>query len=98
MLVSIQVVAFANTLRDTEANPLVRSARVSGTAAPPRELPDIVVITPAGLMGFTRGFGPACGIDWTKEGIVARYASFHCSYVFTCVCLCVCVCVYSASV
>jgi hypothetical protein len=86
MLAFMQVVAFANTLRDADGQPLVRSARVSGTTAPPRELPDIVVATPAGLMGVTREFGPACGIDWTKEGIVARY-------VFTLrTRLCVCVC------
>ncbi len=44
MLLFTQVVAFANTLRDAEGQLLVRSARVSGTTAPPRELPVIILL------------------------------------------------------
>eukprot|EP00884_Botryococcus_braunii_P021838 jgi/Botrbrau1/8338/Bobra.0081s0026.1 len=67
-----QVVAFADSLLSTSGLPLVKTARVSGTLGPPRELPDIVVTTPAGLMGVTREFGDSSGYEWTRDGIVSR--------------------------
>jgi hypothetical protein len=70
----VQVVAFADALQSPSGAPLVRAARVSGTLAPPRELPDLVVSTPAGLMGVTREFGDSCGFEWTRDAIVSRSA------------------------
>ena len=74
-----QVVSFADSLKDSEGRPLVRSARIASSLPLPQEVPDIVVATPAGLMGATTDLGPYAGWEWTKAGIVSRCSRGHCA-------------------
>ena len=76
---SAQVVSFADSLRDGEGRPLVRSARIASSLPLPQEVPDIVVATPAGLMGATTDLGPYAGWEWTKAGIVSRCSPGRCT-------------------
>ena len=77
--VSAQVVSFADSLRDGQGRPLVRSARIASSLPLPLEVPDIVVATPAGLMGATTDLGPYAGWEWTKAGIVSRCSPGRCA-------------------
>ena len=77
--VSAQVVSFADSLQDNDGRPLVRSARIASSLPLPLEVPDIVVATPAGLMGATTDLGPYAGWEWTKAGIVSRCSPGHCA-------------------
>ena len=76
--VSAQVVSFADSLKDSEGRPLVRSARIASSLPLPQEVPDVVVATPAGLMSATTDLGPYAGWEWTKAGIVSRCSPGHC--------------------
>ncbi|CAL8464060.1 g3595 [Coccomyxa elongata] len=67
-----QVVAMADTLRGASGEPLVRSTHISSAAPLPRDVPDLVAATPAGLMAATQEYGQFSGWHWTKAGIVAR--------------------------
>ncbi|EIE24767.1 P-loop containing nucleoside triphosphate hydrolase protein, partial [Coccomyxa subellipsoidea C-169] len=67
-----QVVAFADSLKGPSGAPLVRSAHISSAAPLPRDMPDIVAATPAGLMAATQEYGQYAGWHWTKAGIVTR--------------------------
>lgn len=71
----MQVVAFADSLRGTSGEPLLRAAHVSSAAPLPRALPDLVAATPAALMAATQDYGQFAGWAWTKEGVVARLGS-----------------------
>ena len=75
----MQVVSFADSLQDKEGRPLVRSARIASSLPLPLEVPDIVVATPAGLMGATTDLGPYAGWEWTKAGIVSRCSPGCCT-------------------
>lgn len=74
----MQVVSLAESLRDSEGRPLVRSARIASSIPLPQEVPDLVVATPAGLMNATVDLGPYAGWEWTKSGIVSRYILCDC--------------------
>ena len=74
-----QVVSFADSLKDSEGRPLVHSARIASSLPLPKEVPDVVVATPAGLMGATTDLGPYAGWEWTKAGIVSRCGAGHCT-------------------
>ncbi len=52
----------------------MRAAHVSSQLPLPRALPDLVAATPAALMAATEQYGRYAGWEWTKEGIVARWA------------------------
>ena len=67
-----QVVAFANALRGPDGTPLVRAAHVATNSPPPRDVPDLVTATPAGLITATQNYGPFFGWEWTRAGIMAR--------------------------
>lgn len=67
-----QVVAFANALRGLDGAPLVRAAHVATNSPPPRDVPDLVTATPAGLITATQNYGPFFGWEWTRAGIMAR--------------------------
>ena len=67
-----QVISIAESLRDDDGNPLVRSARIASSIPLPQEVPDLVVATPAGLMNTTTDLGPYAAWEWTKSGIVSR--------------------------
>ena len=67
-----QVVAFANALRGPDGAPLVRAAHVATNSPPPRDVPDLVTATPAGLITATQNYGPFFGWEWTRAGIMAR--------------------------
>jgi hypothetical protein len=69
---SWQVVEFANSLKDASGNPLIRSVQVSPSMPLPREIPDLVATTPAGLIKVSVEFGPYNGWEWTKTGVVNR--------------------------
>ena len=84
MRFSAQVVSFADSLQDGEGRPLVRSARIASSLPLPLEVPDIVVATPAGLMGATTDLGPYAGWEWTKAGIVSRCSQGHCPAACVC--------------
>ena len=64
----------ANALRDASGEPLVRSTYISSAAPLPRDVPDLVAATPAGLMAATQEYGQFSGWHWTKTGIVTRCA------------------------
>ncbi|KAK9846625.1 hypothetical protein WJX81_007883 [Elliptochloris bilobata] len=67
-----QVVAFSDALRGPDGAPLVRAAHVATTSPPPREVPDLVAATPAGLITATQNYGPFFGWEWTRAGVMAR--------------------------
>ncbi len=69
----MQVVSFAESLKDSEGKPLVRSTQIASSIPLPHDVPDLVVTTPAGLMNATTELGPYAGWEWTKLGIVSRY-------------------------
>ena len=71
----MQVVAFADALRGPGGAPLLRAAHVATTSPPPREAPDLVAVTPAGLITATQNYGPFFGWEWTRAGVVARCGS-----------------------
>ena len=71
-LPATQVVAFANALQRSDGAPLVRAAHVATNSPPPREVPDLVTATPAGLITATQNYGPFFGWEWTRAGIMAR--------------------------
>ena len=62
----------ADSLTDGEGEPLLQTALVSNSSPPPFTVPDIVVTTPASLINISEAshYGP----EWTKGGILARYA------------------------
>ncbi len=62
----------ADTLRGASGEPLVRSTFISSAAPLPRDVPDLVAATPAGLMAATQEYGQFSGWHWTKAGIVTR--------------------------
>ena len=68
------MVAFADSLKGSSGAPLVQSAYISSAAPLPRDIPDLVAATPAGLMAATQEYGQYTGWHWTKAGIVARCA------------------------
>jgi hypothetical protein len=68
----LQVLEVAESLKDGEGRPLVRSARIASSLPLPHDIPDIVIATPAGLMNATVELGPFAGWEWTKAGIVSR--------------------------
>ncbi len=70
----LQVFELAESLKDREGRPLVRSARIASSLPLPDYVPDIVIATPAGLMNTTVELGPFAGGEWTKAGIVSRCA------------------------
>ena len=66
------MVAFSNALRGPDGSPLVRAAHVATNSPPPRDVPDLVTATPAGLITATQNYGPFFGWEWTRAGIAAR--------------------------
>lgn len=68
----LQVLEVAESLKDREGRPLVRSSRIASSLPLPHDIPDIVIATPAGLMNATVELGPFAGWEWTKAGIVSR--------------------------
>ena len=68
----VQVVAMANKLVDEAGLPLLHTVRVSSNQPPPRQLPDITIATPAGLIYASDNYGHHYGSAWTKEGLVGR--------------------------
>ncbi|KAK9814617.1 hypothetical protein WJX72_008764 [[Myrmecia] bisecta] len=67
-----QVVAAANALTGPDGEPLAKALYVSSRNPPPKWSPDILVATPAGLMGMTQEYGGYYGWEWTKTGVVTR--------------------------
>ena len=62
-------------LRWPDGGPLVKAVRITSSIAPPKQLPDILVSTPAGLISAAREYKATYGYDWSQEGIVKRYAN-----------------------
>ncbi|KAK9808217.1 hypothetical protein WJX73_010253 [Symbiochloris irregularis] len=67
-----QVVAMANSMVGADGQPLLSTTRISSSHPPPRQLPDITVATPAGLIYASDNYSLHYGPSWTREGIVAR--------------------------
>lgn len=72
----MQVVAAADKLRDPSSGTvLVRTAYVNPRDGPPLEPPDIIVSTPAGLIGTVDTWSESAGWEWTSTGLANRYGS-----------------------
>ena len=62
----------ANSMLGADGLPLLFTARISSSRPPPRQLPDITVATPAGLIYASDNYSHHYGPAWTREGIVDR--------------------------
>lgn len=71
-LVTRQVVAAADSLKSPSGAPLLVATHISSAKPLPRDIPDLVAATPAGLMGATDEYGQYAGWHWSKAGIVTR--------------------------
>ena len=67
-----QVLAVASALRDPDGAPLLSAAYVNASNPPPQDPPDIIISTPAAMMGFITGPGPEYGFIWSDEGLPTR--------------------------
>lgn len=68
-----QVLALAQSLRVTSSDePVLSAAHISSSNPPPQEAPDLIISTPAAMMGFVTDAGPSYGPLWTPEGLAAR--------------------------
>ncbi|KAK9865803.1 hypothetical protein WJX84_008706 [Apatococcus fuscideae] len=68
-----QVVVAADKLRDTASGEkLVRTAFVNPRDGPPLEPPDLIVSTPAGLIGTVDTWSESAGWEWTSTGLANR--------------------------
>ena len=82
----LQVVSAADELRDALSGAaLVRTAYVNPRDGPPLEPPDIIVSTPAGLIGTVDTWSESAGWEWTSTGLANRCtfsAYAMCSWCF----------------
>lgn len=67
-----QVVRVVHSLRDAAGTPLATAAILSAKSPPARSPADIVVSTPAALLGLLRGCGSAYGRAWAPEAVAQR--------------------------
>ena len=67
-----QVLAVASTLRSEAGEQLLTAAYINASNPPPQDPPEIIISTPAALMGFITGPGPDYGYMWSSEGLPTR--------------------------
>lgn len=67
-----QVLAVTSALRSEAGEQLLTAAYINASNPPPQDPPEIIISTPAALMGFITGPGPDYGYMWSSEGLPTR--------------------------
>ena len=63
-----QVLALSQSLTSDDGKPLVSAAHINASSPPPQQTPDIIISTPAAILGFINEAGPQYGWIWSPEG------------------------------